>query len=107
LERVDGDISIIQEIAKVYVEEAPLLMNQLTQAVQDRDPKKIEYYAHSLKGVVSNFSAEKAFNTALRMEQKGNQHQLEGIEQDLQQMDEELNRLTSVVQDILDGQLFT
>ena len=76
LERVGGDERLLQEIAVLFLEECPKMMAEIRSAVETGDATALELAAHSLKGSVGNFGADKVFQAALRLEAIGRSRDL-------------------------------
>lgn len=68
LDRIGGDESLLKEITGIFLEEYPTLLEQIREAIQRADAKRLEHCAHTLKGSVSNFGAEEATNAAYQLE---------------------------------------
>ena len=81
LERLGGDEELLQEVAKIFLDEYPTLMVEIQAAKETRNAKLLERAAHSLKGSVANFGAEQAVEAALRLEKMGRGGNLTGVEQ--------------------------
>lgn len=73
LDRVDGDLEFLRELAGLFREEAPLLLAEIRAAVANGDGPALQRAAHTLKGSVANFGAQEAFEAALRLEMIGQQ----------------------------------
>ena len=71
LERVGGDEDLLREIAGLFLEDYPNLMTQIQQAVGNSDALALERAAHSLKGSLSNFGSDAAYQAAFDLEQLG------------------------------------
>ena len=71
LERLGGDEELLQEVAQLFLDEYPLLMTEIHEALQSRNAQRLERAAHSLKGSISNFGAEPAVDSALALEKIG------------------------------------
>ncbi len=71
MDRVGGDVEFLQEIAGLFQEDCPKLMEEIRAAVSAGDAHGLERAAHTLKGSVSNFGAEAARAAALRLESMG------------------------------------
>lgn len=71
LERMDGDEELLIEIAAIFVQEHPELMSRIQVAIERRDSDDLSRSAHTLKGCVGNFCAQKAFDAALCLEKMG------------------------------------
>ena len=80
-------------MVKLFLDECPRLLSTIREAVASRDPKAVEYAAHALKGSVGNFSAQPAFEAALKLEMMGRQGDLTHVEEASRGLEEALERL--------------
>jgi HPt (histidine-containing phosphotransfer) domain-containing protein len=71
LERVAGDRELLQEVARLFLDDAERAMGQIEAAIRNQDAKLLDREAHSLKGSVANFGAEEVVKAALALEQMG------------------------------------
>jgi HPt (histidine-containing phosphotransfer) domain-containing protein len=71
LERMGGDEALLREIIGLFIEEAPPLLGAARQAVAQSDAAALQRAAHTLKGCVGNFGAQKAYDAARHLEQIG------------------------------------
>src|SRR5262249_1948141 len=55
LSRVGGDAELLKEIAMLFLEEYPRVLDELRNAIARGDARSVERTAHGLKGSVSNF----------------------------------------------------
>jgi len=78
LERVGGDEELLKEIADLFIGDAPQLLEAIRVAIEANDGSALHRAAHSLKGSVANFGAEKAVEKALELELMGKSSQLDG-----------------------------
>jgi HPt (histidine-containing phosphotransfer) domain-containing protein len=76
LERVEGDETLLREIAVMFLETADELLGDVRNAVVQRDSAALYAAAHTLKGVVANFSATTCYEAALALEMKGRNQDL-------------------------------
>jgi HPt (histidine-containing phosphotransfer) domain-containing protein len=97
LDRVGGDSELLEEIAKLFLDTAPKLLDQIRQAVADRDAAALARSAHTLKGSVGNFSADAAFEAAFRLEKMGRSGELTGVEEAYAALEEVMQRVTQVL----------
>ncbi len=79
LSRVGGDAELLKEIAILFLEDYPKVVADLRDAAARGDAKGVERNAHSLKGSVSNFGAQVAVETALKLENLGRDHDLDDV----------------------------
>jgi two-component system, sensor histidine kinase and response regulator len=77
LERVGGDEELLREIAGLFLEDYPNLMTQIQQAVGNHDAHALERAAHSLKGSLSNFGSDAAYQASFELEQIGRSKNLD------------------------------
>ena len=59
LARVDGDEGLLADLAKLFCEESPKMMAAVREAVEARDPERLQRAAHSLKGAVATWRLRK------------------------------------------------
>jgi len=97
LDRVGGDVELLQEIVGLYLGEYPALLSQIQTAVQTGDALELYRSAHTLKGSLSALGAEAAQQCAFDLEMSGRHGQLIGtstmvgdLENLLRQLHEEL-----------------
>lgn len=100
LAHVDGDAALLKEIVGLFIEDYPLLMARLQDAIACGDAKEIERAAHSLKGSVGSFAAKAALNSALRLEQIGKSGDLTEALGAYTTLDAEIDELKTVLLDI-------
>jgi HPt (histidine-containing phosphotransfer) domain-containing protein len=81
---------LINEIAQLFISDLPTRMTEIKRAITDRDARRLQIAAHTLKGSVGNFNASQAFAAAQALESAGR-------DGDLSQVDESLNDLESSV----------
>jgi two-component system sensor histidine kinase/response regulator len=81
LSRVGGDVDLLKEIAQLFVEDYPRVLDELHQAVDTGDAQAVERTAHGLKGSVSTFGASAAMEAARTLENLGRARQLEQVRQ--------------------------
>jgi two-component system sensor histidine kinase/response regulator len=80
LDRFDGDRTLLDEIAAIFLEDYPQRLAAIESAVQQRDPAALQAAAHSLKGSAGTFGAAPAVEAALRLELMGRQQDLTDVE---------------------------
>jgi HPt (histidine-containing phosphotransfer) domain-containing protein len=77
MQSTGGDIELFGEIVGLFLENYPRNMSDILGAIQKRDASLLSRSAHSLKGAVANFGADRAFEAALRLEKMGDAADLE------------------------------
>ena len=93
LDRVGGDVELLQEIASIFLEEYPGLFAEIRAAVAAKNPRQLERAAHSLKGSVSNFGAEDATSAAYNLEKIGREGRMQDAPGAQDLLERELERL--------------
>ncbi|BDC50445.1 hypothetical protein F183_A27610 [Bryobacterales bacterium F-183] len=81
LDRVGGDEDLLREIAGLFLEDYPKLVENIKDALAAKDASGVERASHSLKGAVANFGAEPAYQAALALEKIGRSGSLQGAEE--------------------------
>ena len=71
LSRVGGDEELLREIAGLFLDDYPSLVDKIQEALAKQDAQGLERASHSLKGSVANFGAEPAYQAALELEKIG------------------------------------
>jgi len=71
LDRVDGDLELLEEIAVLFMEACEVWMGELRRGLADSDAAAIQKAAHTLKGSAASFGARPLIETALRVEKIG------------------------------------
>jgi two-component system sensor histidine kinase/response regulator len=87
LSRVGGDVDLLREVVELFLDDYPNALSKLRTAVNSHDAPGIEHHAHSLKGSVSTFGAQQAFEAALALEKKGRSGDLVGVEDSLSKLE--------------------
>jgi CheY-like chemotaxis protein len=81
LQRIGGDESVLCEMAVLFLEQYPELLENVRQSVEQGDARAIEQAAHRFKSAVSNFFAKRAFDAAESLEASARHGRLENLEQ--------------------------
>lgn len=71
LDRMDGDVELLKELAGLFLEDCPKRMDEIRQAITRKDATGLQTAAHTLKGSVGNFGASDAVEAAQSLEQDG------------------------------------
>lgn len=93
--RTDQDEVLLREIVKIFLEEAPRLLERIEQALAQDDASGLERAAHSLKGQIRCLAAPDAQSAAENLETKARQRDLPGAVAALPELDAALSRLES------------
>jgi two-component system, sensor histidine kinase and response regulator len=93
LARLDGDEALLTDLARLFLEEGPKMLNAVQVALADKDAARLERAAHSLKGAVSTFAAQAAFDAALKLERLGRAGELEESQKVYAALESQIQRL--------------
>ncbi len=83
LARVGGDLDLLKEIAALFLDEYPRVLDDIHKSLATGDAHTLERSAHGLKGSVANFGAQAAVDAAFQLEQFGRAHKLDQVPQAL------------------------
>lgn len=87
------DKEIVSEIIEIFIDEYPDRIENIAKSLESNDFSQLKFHAHSIKGVIANFAAPEAQETAKLLENKG----AEGIEEGTQELFEKLKLLTEAM----------
>ncbi|MDZ7775309.1 MAG: Hpt domain-containing protein [Bacteroidales bacterium] len=87
------DKETIIEIIDLFFEEYPERVKQLNKATETQDAELLRTSAHSLKGVISHFHAEKPRQLAKELEDKGAAQDFEAVEETKQALMEQIDQM--------------
>lgn len=93
LRRMGGNVGLLRQVIDFFHADAPGLRVRLRQALEAGDASQLQITAHSLKGLVSNFDAERAVKAALRVEQLGQTSRLDDASAAIDDLERELDEL--------------
>ncbi len=79
LERLGGDEELLREVAGLFLDEYPVLMNEIRTAAASRDAEALQRAAHSMKGSVSYFGSDGVYQAAFLLEKKGRAGDFESL----------------------------
>jgi two-component system sensor histidine kinase/response regulator len=75
-ERLDGDKDLLNELADIFINDSVNLLNRISVSLKSGDSLGLGKTAHTIKGAVSNFSAKRAFESALALEKIGKNNEM-------------------------------
>ena len=93
LSRVGGDVDLLKEVVELFLDDYPSTFEKIKGAVVSRDATALEHHAHSLKGSVSTFGANRAFEAAFALEKQGRSGDLSEAPDGLAQLEKALEAL--------------
>jgi HPt (histidine-containing phosphotransfer) domain-containing protein len=93
LSRVGGDEDLLREIAGLFLEDYPQLVDKIRAALESNDAHALERASHSLKGSVANFCADSAYQAALELERIGRANDMAHAREAYERLDASLKSL--------------
>jgi signal transduction histidine kinase/CheY-like chemotaxis protein/HPt (histidine-containing phosphotransfer) domain-containing protein len=103
LASVDGDLSLLAEVADAFGRSSPAALGALTTAIAAGDARGVERAAHALRGAAANFGAAPAVEAARELERMGRDGQLGGAPEALPLLARELQRLRDALEALLEA----
>jgi HPt (histidine-containing phosphotransfer) domain-containing protein len=98
---VDGDRRLLREFVRLFLADCPQRLAEIKEAIRRGDAEALGRAAHTLKGSVGNFAAQKAFAASQRLEKMSRDGDLDHageacvtLESELEVLGDELRRLT-------------
>ena len=80
LDTVGGDMDLLRQIVGLFLDDYPTSLENLRQAARTGDKDKLYSAAHAIKGMVSNFGADRAVAEAVAIEKRCKSGDMENIE---------------------------
>ncbi len=77
----ENDRQLFQELVEIFLNDFPQMLDTLRDSLMNADAETFKRTAHSLKGMLRNFQAESAAETAFELEQIGDRGKLDGADQ--------------------------
>ena len=81
LRSFENDQHLFQELVEIFLNDSPQMLSALRDSLNSNDADTFKRTAHSLKGMLRNFQAESAAETAFELEQIGDRGKLDGAGQ--------------------------
>ena len=97
LERVEDDRDLLRELVELFLEEAPLRLATIRDAVTSRNGKMLQEAAHALKGSAGNLAAGAVYEAAKQLEYFGRDGEWSRSEAAYATLQRELARLTAAL----------
>ncbi len=106
LDRVEYDYKLLQQISDLFFEQYPHLMQEIEKGILNKKCKELHYAAHTLKGLLSNFSAEVAFEIAAELDEYAKREDfpkagttVEILKKEIQNLIPELTKMLKTLKD--------
>jgi CheY-like chemotaxis protein len=103
LANLGGDERVLAEVAHMFLVECSRLMSQVREAIHRNNALALEHVAHTIKGSVGTFAAQKAYETARRLEELGREGRLKDAEGVYASLEAEMDRLRPEMESLVSG----
>jgi two-component system sensor histidine kinase/response regulator len=97
LARFDGDSELLKELAGIFLQECPRMLEDIREALRSMNPKALKRAVHTLKGSVGNFAMPGPWETAQRLELLAKSGQLSGAEDALHMLEQQLAQFNQIL----------
>jgi HPt (histidine-containing phosphotransfer) domain-containing protein len=77
LERMEGDVELLDEIVALFLEDLPRLITAMQESLANSDAAGLRMAAHAIKGSLSNFGSLPAGTLASELEAMGRNENLD------------------------------
>lgn len=98
-ERVGNNISIVEHLLNLYLEEVPHLINQVEAGIQVLDYTTVFQSAHKLKGMSANIKASQIQEVAYQLELAGRAQKSEELSSLADKLKEEIEVFVSLIKE--------
>ncbi|MGH1363439.1 MAG: Hpt domain-containing protein [Calditrichia bacterium] len=98
--RVDDDMELLQELIELFLEDYPQLMSEINESIQSENADGLKAAAHTLKGSVSNFCAQKAVDAALKLEISGSKQDFTSGVADFHTLKEAMDEVSQALEEL-------
>jgi HPt (histidine-containing phosphotransfer) domain-containing protein len=97
LARLDGDLELAQQLAAIFIDECPHMVNRLRAAIAEGAADEVQRAAHALKGSLSNFIDDGPTATAFELETMGRNRRLDETRGAFDRLEGEIAELTAAL----------
>jgi CheY-like chemotaxis protein/HPt (histidine-containing phosphotransfer) domain-containing protein/anti-sigma regulatory factor (Ser/Thr protein kinase) len=103
LETCGGDHALLRDIVEAFLEEEPRRLAEIRRGISERDFELLNRAAHTVKGSMRYFSAQRVYERAFALEQMGAGETLEGADLEVTLLEQELEKLLPHLVDYVHG----
>jgi len=93
MEAVDGDSELLKELVAMFIDDYPRQMEEIQNAIEEKNSDCLTRTAHSLKGAVGNFGAKKQYDLAYQLEMIGKEERMNDAIEAYYQLENEMESL--------------
>ena len=103
LDRVENDHELLLDLLAIFKQDSPRHLLSLKEAVLHSEMEQIQASSHTLKGMLSNLSMDRAADAAANLEQMGRHGEKAGLKDALTLLEQEVADLMPMVDSYLQG----
>ena len=100
LAHVEDDRQLLAELAAIFVQDCPRLMDEARKSIAMHDSSGLERTAHTLKGRLAFFGIEGARVQASNLETMGRTQDLTGARETFETLDAEMKTILSEIESL-------
>ncbi len=100
-ERLDGDFDLFVELSELFYEDSSSLLNKIEDSIKKNDSESLRKSAHTLKGAVSNFSAQRAYDAAYELEIAGKDKVFENAAEKFNSLKHEIDNVINAMKSLV------
>ena len=101
LKSFENDHDLFEELVDIFINDYPQMLKTLRTTLKSSDTKTLSRTAHSLKGMLRNFQAEAAADTAYTLERMGRDGTLGDADQIVDSLADQLERIARKLQQLV------
>ena len=101
LEDIDGDWEFLRETVDMLHEDGTDLIDKIRRGVDMSDAESVWQNAHTMKSMIGNFAATRAFDLAYGVETCGRAGDLDAIGANVDALEQEMNLLVTALNELL------
>ena len=103
LERLGDDEKLFDEVVGIFLEDIPVQLKALKDALDNNDAETVWKKAHRIKGASANIGAQTVSDVALKIERAGQQGDLESSVGLIENLKKELHAIETLLSHSEDG----
>ena len=103
LDNVDGSEDLLLELAQLFIDTCPGMLNEIREAIGNRDAAALQRTAHNLKGSARIFAAGGAVEEALRLEEMGAASEFDQADECFPHLEREVMQLSTALSERIAG----
>jgi HPt (histidine-containing phosphotransfer) domain-containing protein len=101
LKAFDHDWDLFKELVDIFSSDYPGMLNTMREAYHSQDTETLSRTAHSLKGMLRNFQAEAAADTAFYLEKKAKEQKMKALDQIIEKLAKQTAAVDKLLQDLV------